>query len=328
MKRIFHRWISPAFIGVLWLAAFSVEAASDAPAPAPAAATNTNQVYLFSFFRGNGEDGLFLAWSRDGLRWTDIKPAGKSFLRSALGDKLMRDPCLRQGPDGTFHLVWTTGWNDRIIGYARSQDLVHWTEPKAIAVMAQESTARNAWAPELFYDTDNGQFLIFWSTTIPGRFPATDLTGDGGYNHRIYYVKTGDFESFSASKLFYDGGFNVIDATLIKVGARYALVVKDETLKPVKKNLRVAWAEHAEGPYGQASEPFTTSWVEGPSAIRIGDEYVIYFDHYTNPQYYGAVKSCDFKQWEDISKTAVFPAGSRHGSALRVSETVLAPLIQ
>jgi hypothetical protein len=52
--------------------------------------------------------------------------------------------------------------------------------------------------------------VIFWSTTIPGRFPKTDGAGDG--NHRIYCTPTRDFTpgSFSPTRLFFDGGFNVM----------------------------------------------------------------------------------------------------------------------
>ena len=67
--------------------------------------------------------------------------------------------------------------------------------------MAHEPTARNAWAPELFYDEAKKQWLIFWATTIPGKFPETDSTGNNGLNHRIYYVTTKDFQTFSATKL-------------------------------------------------------------------------------------------------------------------------------
>ncbi len=282
--------------------------------------------FLFSFFRGNGQDGLFLAWSRDGLKWSELKPPGKSFLAPTLGNKLMRDPCLRQAPDGTFHLVWTTGWGDRIIGYASSKDLLHWTEPKAIPVMMHEPTARNAWAPELFHDEAQGRWLIFWSSTIPGRFAVTEGTGDDQWNHRAYYVTTRDFETFSETKLLYDGGFNVIDATLVKVGSRYHLIVKDETRQPVKKHLRFAVSDHAEGPFGPASEPFTGSWVEGPSALTVGSEVCVYFDHYATPQYYGAVKTTDFQTWQDLTKQLSFPPGARHGTVLRVSEDVLEPL--
>lgn len=37
-------------------------------------------VYLFSFFKGNGEDGLHLAASRDGLRWEALNN-NQSFLK-------------------------------------------------------------------------------------------------------------------------------------------------------------------------------------------------------------------------------------------------------
>src|SRR4051812_4331204 len=134
-------------------------------------AQSNRSVYLFSYFRGNGEDGLHLAWSSDGLKWTALKN-DKSFLKPEVGsEKLMRDPCILPAPDGSFQLVWTTGWRGLDIGHASSKDLVHWTEQQAIPVMAQEPTAMNCWAPEIVWDPLNRQYLIYWSTTIPGKFP-------------------------------------------------------------------------------------------------------------------------------------------------------------
>jgi len=85
-----------------------------------------SEAYIFSYFIGNGEDGLHLAYSYDGLKWETLNN-GQSFLTPELGkEKLMRDPSVCQAPDGTFHMVWTTGWWDKIIGYAYSKDLIHW----------------------------------------------------------------------------------------------------------------------------------------------------------------------------------------------------------
>lgn len=280
---------------------------------------------LFSYFLGNGEDGLHLASSRDGYRWTALKQ-GQSFLAPQVGNKLMRDPCLLQGPEGTFHLVWTTGWGAGVIGYASSRDLLHWSPQRAIPVMAHEPAARNAWAPELFYDETQKQFLIFWASTIPGRFPQTDQTGDQGWNHRIYATTTRDFQTFSPTRLFFDAGFNVIDATILKARGQHYLIVKDETKTPVKKNLRIARSDKAEGPYQDVSAPISGNWVEGPSAIQLGDEFLIYFDHYTAPQYYGALRSKDLIHWEDVSRKVEFPKGTRHGTVLRVAEDVVTKL--
>jgi beta-xylosidase len=285
--------------------------------------------YLFTSFRGNGEDGLHLALSADGYHWTALKH-DTSFLRPEVGGKLMRDPCLAQGPDGLFHLVWTTGWtveSGKVFGYASSKDLVHWSKQRGIEVMQNEPRTRNIWAPEIFYDAANPQWLVFWCSTIPGKYVATDGTGDDGYNHRIYYGTTKDFVQFSDSKLLYDPGFNCIDATLLPVNGRFYLFFKDERKAPLRKNLRYAVAAKADGPFGPPSEPFTGDWVEGPSAIKIGQEWLVYFDHYAAPHYYGAVRSRDLKAWEDCSKEMQFPPGHRHGTILRIPESLTAGLL-
>jgi hypothetical protein len=110
--------------------------------------------------------------------------------------------------------------------------------------------------------------------------------------------------------------------------ARFPLVAAghgkspDETLKPVKKNLRFAVGDSPEGPFGPASAPFTPSWVEGPSAIRIGDEYIVFFDCYQD-HHYGAVRSRNLKEWEDVTSRLTFPKGARHGTVLRVPKSVV-----
>jgi len=277
--------------------------------------------YLFTSFRGNGEDGLHLAISRDGRTWKAVGD-DRSWLKPAVGNgKLMRDPSLARGPDGVFRLVWTTGWWDQTIGYASSTNLVDWGTQKAIPVMAHEPAARNVWAPEIFYDDVNREWLILWASTIPGKFPGGSGQGANEKNHRIYAVTTKDFEKFSATRLFFDPGFNVIDATIIRHGGKYYLIFKDEREEPVKKNLRIAVASRAQGPYEQVSEAFTRDWVEGPSALKIGGEWFVYFDIYREKRY-GAVKSKDLKNWVDVSSEMHFPSDHRHGTVIELSEAI------
>jgi PelA/Pel-15E family pectate lyase len=295
----------------------------DAQAQTPAERRSAN--YLFAYFKNNGEDGLHLAHSRDGLKWRALNE-GKPYLTPMVGSqKLMRDPCIIQGPDGVFHMVWTTGWRGQDIGIAHSKDLINWSEQKAIPVMAHEPAAMNCWAPEIFYDDQQKQYLIFWATTIPGRFPATESSGNNGLNHRIYFVTTKDFTTYSPAKLFYDDGFNVIDATIVKSGGQYVMILKDETQNPVRKNLRITVSDKAAGPYGKASAPFTPDWVEGPTAIKINDEWIVYFDLYRDKRY-GAVKSRDLKNWESVTDKLAMPAGARHGTVFTVSDEVLSKL--
>jgi beta-xylosidase len=304
------------------MAAGSVGCAAEAPA-------EKSPVYLFSSFRGNGEDGLHLAHSRDGLKWTALKN-DTSFLKPQVGGKLMRDPCICRGPDGTFHMVWTTGWWDKGIGIAHSKDVITWSDQVMLPVMGQEPNAVNCWAPEIFYDADNSQYIIFWATTVPGRFRETEPTDAGDknprgvpLNHRIYCVTTKDFATYTPTRLFYDGGFNAIDATIVRDGARYVMFVKDETRWPQpKKNIRLATAEKAAGPYTPASDPFTPDWVEGPTATKIGDTWFVYYDAYTRHRYEGA-KSKDLHTWENITDNLSFPPGTKHGTIFQVTDDVL-----
>jgi len=286
------------------------------------------EVLLFSYFMGNGEDGLHLATSEDGLKWTALR-GGASFLQPVAGEnKLMRDPCLLLGPDGVFRLVWTTSWTGGTIGYSSSTDLVHWTKQKTLTVMGHEPTTANCWAPEIIWDAAKQHYLIFWSTTILGRYPETAMSNRRPErNHRIYATTTKDFVSYTLTRLLYDGGFNVIDANLIPAEdgtTDWLMFVKDETFAPVtQKNIRLVRGRSPEGPWDAVSAPLTGNyWAEGPTAIKVGDEYRVYFDkHMLNA--IGMVRSRDLQTWEDVSDRVTFPADARHGCILSVPRAVI-----
>jgi len=297
--------------------------------PSPAAQEAAPEPhYLFSYFTGNGETGLHLAYSQDGLRWRALNDAG-ALLAPDVGEaRLMRDPSIVRGPDGTFHMVWTAGWTERGIGYANSRDLVTWSEQQYLTVMEHEPTARNAWAPDAFFDEETGRFLIVWATTIPGRFPegdGQDARGDDpGWNHRMYYVATEDFETFTEPSLFYDHGFNVIDGTILEDEGRYVMVLKDERNEPFEpqKNLRLAFSDRANGPWSPPTDPITGDyWAEGPTALEIDGRWHVYFDRYIDDAF-GVVVSEDLETWTDLSDQLVMPEGMHHGTAFEVPADV------
>ncbi len=285
------------------------------------------KIYLFSYFNNNGQDGLHLAYSKDGYRWTALKN-DKSFLTPLVSkDKLMRDPCIIKGADGLFHMVWTVSWKDKGIGYASSKDLIKWSEQQFIPVMANENGARNTWAPEITYDRATKTYMIYWATTIIGRFNETASKADDGYNHRIYYVTTKDFKTFSETKLLYDPGFNVIDASIVKDKDRFIMFLKDETREPDQKNLKIAFSDHLIGPYSKASEKITGNyWAEGPTTLKIGKDWLVYFDKYREHKY-GAIKSSDLQNWTDVSSQIAVPKGIRHGSILTIKKRELKKLL-
>jgi len=289
---------------------------------APAFSAQAPSSYLFSYFINNGEDGLHLLSSGDGLRWSPVN-GGRSFLFPQVGSRLMRDPSIARGRDGMFHLVWTTGWWDKGIGIAHSKDLIEWSPQQFLPVMADRPDAQNCWAPEIFFDEDQGRFLIFWSTTMV-RTP--DMA------HRIYYVETKDFRTYSPAKILFDDGFSVIDAFIVKSApGRFTMILKDETALPSpKKNLRIAEATRADGPYTPASAPFSVDWVEGPSVLKRADpstplgagRWIVYYDEYTRRKY-GALQSADLKKWDPVDGLS-FPRGVRHGTAFEVPPLIAA----
>lgn len=278
---------------------------------------------LFSFFRNNGEDGLYLASSENGLHWS-VLHGNQSLLRPEVGEsKLMRDPSIVHGPDGTFHMVWTTSWKGNTIGYSSSKDLLHWTPQKAVTVFPAGTDVINCWAPELFYDEQNKDFLIVWASTIRDKFPQTLGQAGKEYNHRMYSFRTKDFLTFSEPKLFFDPGFIVIDAALFRDGKRFAMVAKNETQTPPAKYLFLTFADSLAGPWSKPGESISgLEWAEGPAPIKIGDYWYIYFDKYTK-HHYGAIRSKDLKQWEDVTSQLNFPQGARHGTAFRIPKNLL-----
>lgn len=291
--------------------------------------SQSNQdVFLFSYFTGDGEDGLHLAYSEDGYEWKSLN-GNKTFLKPTAGkDKLMRDPCVIQGPKGKFHMVWTVSWNEKVIGYASSEDLIHWSEQQEIPVMVHEEEAKNSWAPEIFFDPLSKKYIIIWSTTISGPFPEGEKTGDIKYNHRMYYMTTKDFKKFSNTKLFFDQGFNVIDGTLALNGAHYLLFLKDETRYPPEKNIRVTSSKNLTKGYAPVSKPITGDyWAEGPTVLKNGDYWWVYFDQYRRKKM-GAVRSKDLIHWEDVSDQVRFPKGTRHGSVFTVKKDLLDKLLK
>ncbi|MNG00658.1 hypothetical protein D3C84_836010 [compost metagenome] len=103
------------------------------------------------------------------------------------------------------------------------------------------------------------------------------------------------------------------------------MYLKDETRNPVQKNIKIAVSKKLKGPYSKASDAITGNyWAEGPTAIKINNNWTVYFDKYTEKKY-GAVKETP-QGWEDISKQINFPAGTRHGTVIKVSGEEIAAL--
>lgn len=282
-----------------------------------------DELYMFTSFHEPADEGLRFLYSEDGIHWDSI--AG-TWLKPEIGMNIMRDPSIVVGPDSTYHLVWTIAWKgDTGFGYASSKDLIHWTDQRRIPAMDSIASTQNLWAPELFYDDEKDQFMIIYASCVVDAGFDVGIE-DETNNHRLYYVTTKDFNTFSEPKLFYDPGFSCIDAVLVKRGPKdYVMVVKDNT-RP-NRNIKVAFAESAEGPYSAPSEAFTESFTEGPSTVKIGDDYYIYYDTYEKA-IYSAQKTADFVNFTDVTDSVSVPKGHKHGTIFRAPRSVVKNLIE
>ncbi len=208
--------------------------------------------YLFGHFIGE-EDGnceqIYFAASEDGLNFKDLN-GRKPVLISTVGERGVRDPYIVRSYEGDrFFLIATDlsifnrgGWFQNEQGYYdasttgspnlvffESLDLVNWSEPRLINVAPLN--AGMAWAPEIVYHEESGEYIIFFSSSIMN--PVTKYKAKP---NAIYYVSTRDFVHFSETKLFIDNqndespdgkAREIIDTTIIKVGEYYYSASKD-----------------------------------------------------------------------------------------------------
>ena len=179
--------------------------------------------YVYAYFKGGwptgGSSGVFMSFSTDGLNFTLLNngdpvltpPQPPEFPK---GENQMRDPSVVQGPDGLFHMVWTSGITAKTIGYSSSPDLVTWSPPKRIQVWGPEVNVEHTWAPEIFYDADGQEYLVVWASNVDKE------------DHKLYSFTTKDFEAISPPKLFYYNNNTVIDGVIAEdvENDRYVMV--------------------------------------------------------------------------------------------------------
>jgi hypothetical protein len=177
--------------------------------------------------------------------------------------------------------------------------------------MKDFATVNNVWAPETYWDEKAKEWLIIWSSSFK----------DSKDGHRIWASRTKDFSSFTKSEVFFDPGFVVIDATMFRRSDDWVMVFKDQTVDPLRYQIRWTSGPSVEGPWGVLSGPITESWSEGPSVVKVGNEFVVYYDHYRAPRArYEGVETTDWLHWISVNEKMHFPDAAKHGSFFRVSD--------
>ncbi|MBQ4915982.1 hypothetical protein J8L85_16125 [Maribacter sp. MMG018] len=290
----------------------------------------SDDYFLFGYFYGyeRQNEGLHLAVSKDGLQWVSVKNDSSVF-HPGFG-AFFRDPMFKRDPKNPdlIHMVWSTGNNDSF-GISSTYDLLNWFDTKEVRINKDVEGVYNTWAPELFWDEDTQQWMVYWGSSIQGKFVETSkLSPNPRANNRMYYSLSDDLENWSQPILLQDFGFPSVDCYIYKLPdnhpkGKYIEFVKHIVQPGKLAAIREAYSYSLTGPYVLTESYITGKYKfsEGPNLIKIGEYYYLYVD--LSREHRMAVfrtKEIGMGKWEDLTDTASFPNEAKHGSIIRISK--------
>ncbi|HYN97239.1 MAG TPA: immunoglobulin-like domain-containing protein [Pilimelia sp.] len=307
------------------------------------------QAYAFSYFTGEGTangEQVYFAASRgnDPLHWQELN-GGAPTMTSALGERGVRDPFIIRSPEGDkFYLIATDlrihgngDWEraqrrgSRSIMVWESVDMVNWSAQRMVEVAPPE--AGNTWAPEAFYDTTTGEYVVFWASKI-----YADAGHTGETHNRMMYATTRDFHTFSAPAVYADPGHSIIDTTMISHGGKVYRFTKDERNNtPTSPNGKFVFGEVGSSVLaddfrliGAGIGKGDIERGEGPTVFKSNTEekWYLFIDEFGGRGYVPfETTDLDSGQWR-LSADYALPSSPRHGTVLPVTRAEHSRLVQ
>ncbi|KAF1917718.1 glycosyl hydrolase [Ampelomyces quisqualis] len=308
--------------------------------------------YAFAYFTNNTRAGesIFLAASvgNNALSWTELNNK-QPILTSSQGTKGLRDPFVIRSPEGDrFFLLATdlsigsgTSWSDAVtkgslyLEIWESSDLKTWSQQRHVQV--SPPTAGNTWAPEAYYDTGLGAYVVFWASSL---YDESDINHAGATYHRMLYVTTRDFVTFSEPVVWQDAGMSRIDSTILQEGDTFFRFTKDEgasgtgcadIIQERSSELRAtldSWTQVV----ACIGKNAGTSAVEGPTVFKSnpddvhGEKFYLFVDEYSGRGYI-PLETADIANpsWK-VSASYELPTSPRHGTVIPITAKELTAL--
>ncbi len=295
--------------------------------------------YLMAHFTGEhaGGEQIHLAHSRDGLRWTDLNN-GAPVLLSTVGTRGVRDPALVRSPAGDRYWIIATdlriasgvSWDDAAnrgstsLVVWESTDLVNWSAPRLLDVAGAIPGAGNAWAPEAIYNPATGDYVVYW---------ATNATLNGVRKHRIHYVRTTDFRTFTPPAPYIDrpGAQGIIDTQIVESptgvgGYRYYRASADGHITVEGSNsILGSWTTIGNLSHmGISNGTGGGNVVEGPMWAQFNgrNEWVLWLDQFATGRGYLPIASTNLGSTRNFRTVSDYNLGGtrkRHGSILNLT---------
>ena len=296
--------------------------------------------YLFSHFREkitpDGEQ-VYFALSKDGFNWTQLNN-GEPILTSTMGEKGCRDIEVIRLKTGGFVILTTdlsiayrmdenyqVNWKEvnstgsKCLCMWKTDDFITFSEQKRIYFGRDDFGC--LWAPEIFYDEINDEYLIHWGST---------LAEDNFTHMSIFCCTTKDFESFSDPKLFFTKDNEILDTHLVKFDGTYHLFYKNAEHPPMNMH---ATSDNLYGPYehDKAFEDYMASLgnpgsYEGATTLVLPDgRWCLMLDFFgCEKEKMGYVPfvsdkpgNANFKRFDESFS---FPYGFKHGGIIEITD--------
>ncbi|KAJ4352500.1 uncharacterized protein N0V89_007848 [Didymosphaeria variabile] len=301
--------------------------------------------YAFLYFTGSTVAGenIFLAAStgNNALNWTELN-GGQPILKSSYGTKGLRDPFVIRSAEGDkFFLLATdlsigsgTSWDaavrtgSRYLEIWESSDLINWSAQRHVEV--SPPTAGNTWAPEAYYDPTIEQYVVFWASSL---YDETDTNHTGTTYHRMLYVTTSDFVTFSEPQIWQDAGMSRIDSTVIQDNGTFYRFTKDEgasgtgcadIIEERSDSLRAtldSWTQVT----ACIGKNAGTKSVEGPTVFKSnpddsnGEKFYLFVDEYVDRGYIPLeTEDLANPSWK-VSASYKLPTSPRHGTVIPIT---------
>lgn len=297
--------------------------------------------YLFAHFKEkitpDGEQ-VYFGISRDGYNWEQVN-GGKPILTATKGEKgcrdieiirlhtggfvvLTTDLCIVYRMDENYNVDWkqVNSHGSLNLRMWKTDDLVNFSEEKLLYFSRDDFGC--LWAPEIFFDEINEEYLIHWGSTVK----ETD------YKHMsIYCCTTKDFETFSEPKLYFTKDNEILDSHITKVGDTYHLFYKNSSNPPMNMH---ATSKNLYGPFkhDEHFKKYMDTYIhwpgsyEGPTTYTLPDgRWCLMLDFFGCakdkmgyvPFVSSAPGNMDFRK---AKEEFTFPYGFKHGKVIEITD--------
>ena len=312
------------FIASLGLSALAATGVLVGAAPPASAATYSGYVMAYFTESPNGigsNYGLHLAVSTDSLNWTPLNQNNPVVTPTA-GTLGLRDPFIQRKQDGTFVVLATDlngtdfSQNNQFIHVWDSLDLRSFTGYRRLRM---HTLTTHTWAPESFWDPSRNQYGIIYSAR-------------NGSRDVIMVNYTTDFVTVSAPQVYFDPGFNVLDATVHVNGTTNFLYYKnlaDGTIRGARSSSLNPGSFNA----GTYTSAIGGQGTEAPIVVKAidRDQWWLWVDSYSpvNGKFIAfASTNVNNNAWTSMNRRDYNqPLNSKHATIQPITATELANLV-